>query len=286
MKILVFGISGMLGNQMFHVLNNNMFFDVYGTLRSETGLNYFAGAYHKNILTKCNLEKDDDLQKIILQVKPHVIVNCVGLIKQISGNFDPVYMVSLNSLLPHRIRKYANQINARLIHFSTDCIFSGKKGGYVENDLPDAKDIYGKSKYLGEIYDENSITLRTSLIGHELESKNSLVEWFLNQQAECDGYTKAIFSGFPANILAKIIADIIIPDESLNGVFHVASQPISKFDLLHLIAKIYDKNITIKPCDMPEINRSLCAEKFNKLTGYEAPCWEDMIEAMYRDKYK
>ncbi len=285
MKILVLGVSGMLGSSIFRVFcgrKNN----VYGTLRNENYLRYFNEKYVNKLVSNCDVNEFDKLQDTIFSIKPDVIINCVGLIKQISQTHDPVDMVNINALLPHRLKVVATSTGARLIHISTDCVFSGKKGGYLEDDCSDASDIYGKSKYLGELDGLNCITLRTSLIGHELQSKNSLVEWFLNQQGECDGYTKAIFSGLPASILAKIIADIIIPDESLNGVFHVAAQPISKFDLLHLIAKIYNKKIKIKPCDMPEINRSLCANKFNKLTGYEAPCWEDMIETMYRDKYK
>lgn len=285
MKILVLGVSGMLGSSIFRSFNDRKK-NVYGTLRNEKYLQYFDKKYMDRLVSNCDVNDFDKLQNTILSIKPDVIINCVGLIKQVSQAHDSVDMININALLPHKLKNVATSAGARLIHISTDCIFSGKKGGYTENDCSDATDIYGKSKYLGEVDGLNCITLRTSLIGHELQSKNSLVEWFLNQQHECEGYTKAIFSGFPTSILADIIADIIIPDENLNGIFHVAAEPISKFDLLHLVAKIYSKDITIKPCGTVEINRSLCAEKFNKLTGYKAPCWEDMIEVMYRDKYR
>ncbi len=285
MKILVLGVSGMLGSSVFRSFNDRKI-NVYGTLRNENYLQYFNKKHVDKLVSKCDVNNFDKLQNTIFSIKPDVIINCVGLIKQVSQTHDSVDMININALLPHKLKNVVTSVGARLIHISTDCIFSGKKGGYTEDDCSDAADIYGKSKYLGEVDGLNCVTLRTSLIGHEIQSKNSLVEWFLDQQGECEGYTKAIFSGFPVSILAKIIADIIIPDESLNGVFHAAAEPISKFDLLRLIAKTYSKDITIKPCDTPEIDRSLCAEKFNKLTGYKAPSWEDMIETMYRDKYK
>ena len=165
---------------------------------------------------------------------------------------------------------------------STDCVFAGDKGGYRESDPSDAKDLYGRSKYLGEVSYPHTITLRTSIIGHELQSANGLIEWFLSQQEKCSGYTRAVFSGVPTVVLAKIIRDVVIPRPELHGVYHVAGHPISKYDLLKLVAQVYGKSIDIVPDDQVVIDRTLNSERFQKATGYSVPEWGKMIELMYK----
>jgi dTDP-4-dehydrorhamnose reductase len=183
--------------------------------------------------------------------------------------------------LPQRLSRLCAGIGARLIQFSSDGVFSGKKGGYVESDIPDTDDIYGISKFLGEVDGDHAITIRCSMIGHELKSKNGLLEWFLRQQEQCRCFTRAIFSGLPSVELARIVRDVVIPAHQLSGLYHVAAKPISKFDLLSMIAQRYAKKIQIVPDDSVIIDRSLNAGKFARDAGYLAPEWPDLIETMY-----
>ena len=194
---------------------------------------------------------------------------------------DPLQAVPINTLLPHKLARLCQLSGARLVHMSTDCVFSGNKGGYCESDAPDANDLYGRSKYLGEVDYPHAITLRTSIIGQELHSTHGLIDWFLSQQGKCNGYTRAIFSGVPTFILAQIIRDIVIPNLKLHGIYHVAARPISKYDLLKLVAQVYDKSIEIIADDRLVIDRSLNADKFREETGYVTPEWEEMIKLMY-----
>jgi dTDP-4-dehydrorhamnose reductase len=175
-------------------------------------------------------------------------------------------------------------MGSRLIHISTDCVFSGEKGGYVESDFADAKDVYGKSKALGEIDCPKAITLRTSTIGHELNSAYGLLDWFLSQDEHCRGFRRAIFSGLPTVVLAQIIRDVVIPRKELSGIYHVAAQPINKYDLLKLIATEYGKSISIRPDDSFVLDRSLSAAKFNAATGYIPPEWPELIRLMHASK--
>ena len=175
-------------------------------------------------------------------------------------------------------------MSARLIHVSTDCVFSGERGGYVEGDPTDARDAYGKSKALGEVDYPHAITLRTSIIGHELQSKISLLDWFLAQNKRCNGYTKAIFSGLPTVVFAQLIRDIVIPHQELSGLYHISAKPISKFDLLKLIAEVYGKSIHIEPEEELVIDRSLNSMRFQLATGYIAPEWPELIQLMHAYK--
>ena len=219
--------------------------------------------------------------KVFNQTNPEVVINCISLSKQLLKSADPLLMVPIYSMLPHQLAKLCKDVGARLVQISTDGVFSGKKGNYTEDDSPDAKDIYGLTKYIGEVYDTNTITIRTSIIGHELQSKNGLVDWFLSQQGQCTCFSRAIFSGFPTVVLAQIIRDIVIPNTDLNGLYHIASNPISKCDLLRLIAEVYGKKIKLITNNKVEINRSLNAERFQAITGYTSPDWPELIKLMH-----
>jgi dTDP-4-dehydrorhamnose reductase len=173
-------------------------------------------------------------------------------------------------------------VGARFIHISTDCVFSGKDGFYTESAFADADDVYGRSKALGEVTYGGYLTLRTSTIGHELQSNYGLLNWFLSQKSSCKGFNKAIFSGLPTVVFAQVIRDFVLKDTQLKGLYHVAAQPINKYDLLKLIAKVYKKEINIEPDDSLIINRSLDASKFNQATGYNPPSWQNLIETMYQ----
>ena len=280
MRVLVLGANGMLGNAVFRVLSENPNLEVLGTIRSKSSEQLFTKEIVSHLISEIDIECEESLNKAFLKARPDIVINCVGLIKQLSSFNDPLQIIPINSILPHRLARLCEG-RSRLIHISTDCVFDGLKGGYVESDCANARDLYGMSKYLGEVSYPHSITLRTSMIGSELQSKNSLVEWFLSQGLSCNGFTKAIFSGLPTVVLAQIIRDIIIPHNELSGVYHLAAKPISKHDLLTLIADIYDKPIQIIPDDSLVINRSLNADKFRRETGYIAPEWPSLIRTMY-----
>ena len=219
-----------------------------------------------------------------IRVRPDVVINCVGLVKQLADAEDPLQAIPINALLPHRLARLCELSGARLVHMSTDCVFAGDKGGYRESDQSDAIDLYGRSKYLGEVSYPHTITLRTSIIGHELQSAHGLVNWFLSQKTSCNGYTRAIFSGLPTVALAQIVRDVVIPRADLSGVYHVAAQAISKYDLLKLVADIYGKTIEITPSDKLVIDRSLNADRFCEATGYVAPEWSELIKLMHAYK--
>ena len=275
------GASGMLGSAVFRVLSEDKRLKVFGTVRDEVSKKLIGATLSDMVLAGVNVEQQDLLINVFNRVCPEVVINCVGLIKQLSRVIDPLQAIPINSLLPHQLSYLCEMGGARLIHISTDCVFDGRKGGYTESDCFDAKDLYGLSKYLGEVSGSHAITLRTSIIGHELKCPQSLVDWFLSQKKRCNGYTKAVFSGLPTVVLSQIIRDIVIPRKELSGLYHIAAKPISKYELLKLIAKTYGKSVHITPDDSLDINRSLNADKFTNATGYVSPEWPDLIRIMH-----
>ncbi len=284
MKILVLGASGMLGNAMIRVLSENTNWQVYGTIRSESAKRYFCVDIAEELFSGVDVENYDSLMQAFIRVQPDVVINCIGLIKQLADAEDPLQVIPINALLPHRLARLCELAGARLVHMSTDCVFAGDKGNYLESDSSDAQDLYGRSKFLGEVAYPHTITLRTSIIGHELQSEHGLVGWFLSQKERCSGYTRAIFSGLPTVALAQIVRDIVIPRADLSGVYHVAAQPISKYDLLKLIAEVYGKSIEIVPSERLVINRSLNPARFQLATGFVAPEWVELIKLMHAYK--
>jgi dTDP-4-dehydrorhamnose reductase len=281
MKVLVFGVTGMLGNAMINILSENKDWQVFGTTRSESAKRFFTQEIAARLISNVDVEQHDSLIKAFSRIRPNVVVNCVGLVKQLAEADDPLHAIPINTLLPHRLARLCELSDARLVHISTDCVFNGEKGNYYETSPSDANDLYGKSKYLGELAYTHTVTLRTSIIGHELKNAHGLVDWFLSQQARCNGYTKAIFSGLPTNVLAQIVRDVLIPRPDLSGIYHVAAQPISKYDLLNLIASVYGKSIEIIPDDKLVIDRSLNSDRFREKTGYAAPEWPTLIKTMH-----
>jgi dTDP-4-dehydrorhamnose reductase len=284
MRVMVLGASGMLGNAMFRLLSQDGNYDVWATVRSEVAKRYFAAELANRIASGVDVENFDSLATVFSRIRPGLVVNCIGLIKQLADADDPLSTLSINALLPHRLARLCTIAGARLVHVSTDCVFAGTRGNYRESDESDARDLYGKSKYLGEVNYPHSVTLRTSIIGHELGSAHSLVGWFLSQQASVKGYTQAIFSGLPTVELARVVRDVVIPQQQLSGLYHVGAEPISKFNLLSLIAQIYGKSIEIVPDDTVRIDRSLNATLFREATGYIAPPWPQLIAAMHKFK--
>lgn len=284
MKILVIGASGMIGSTVFRVLSENVHWDVFGTIRGANLKSHFSSAMAERLIADIDVVYGDSLLGVLNQVRPNVVVNCAGLTKHKPEAEDPLVSIPINTLMPHRLAGLCQLVGARLIHVSTDCVFSGEKGGYVEDDFPDARDVYGKSKALGEVCYPHSVTLRTSTIGHELQSRYGLLDWFLSQEERCKGYARAVFSGLPTVVFARVIRDVVIPHKELSGLYHLVAKPIAKFELLKLIADVYGKSIDIVRDDNLMIDRSLDGSRFQSATGYVAPDWPDLIKLMHAYK--
>lgn len=280
MKILVLGASGMLGNAMLRVLAEGDAHDVYGTARSGGVRRHFAPSLAERIVAGVDVENADALARVFDEVRPQAVVNCIGLVKQLAAADDPLLAVPINSLLPHRLARLCALVGARLVHVSTDCVFDGRKGNYRETDPSDAEDLYGKSKYLGEVAYPHAITLRTSIIGRELDSAHGLVGWFLAQSGKVRGYRKAVFSGLPTVELSRVVREVVLPRPDLSGLYHVAAAPIAKYELLKLVAAAYGKAIEIEADDRVVIDRSLDATRFREATGYVAPPWPELVARM------
>jgi dTDP-4-dehydrorhamnose reductase len=279
MRVLVLGASGMLGNAMLRVMSDQDDWTVFGTVRSPNPA-LQALAPKSQLLHGIHADQPDSLLAAFAYSRPQIVINCVGLVKQLASADDPLEAIPINALLPHRLAKLCALADARLVHVSTDCVFSGRKGSYRESDIPDAEDLYGRSKLLGEVSDRHAITLRTSIIGHELGRDHGLIGWFLSQQGLVKGYSKAIFSGLPTCELARMVRDYVIPKTNLYGVYHVTAEPISKHDLLQIANRVYGKALQIKPDESVKIDRSLDGSRFKAATGYVAPAWPDLVAQM------
>ena len=279
-RILILGASGMLGNALYRFFSSSKNYVTYGTSRSPHLLKALPVALRSKIIHDINVENESGVTELLARIQPNLVVNCIGLVKQLAEANDAIAAIKINALLPHQLARYCKQVNARLIHVSTDCVFSGAKGLYIEQDLPDAQDLYGRSKLLGEVDYDNAITLRTSIIGHEINSCHGLVEWFLSQKGQVKGFRKAVFSGLPTVELARVIRDFVIPHPALHGTYHVSASPINKYELLRLVAQQYGKQIEIVPDDGIVIDRSLNSQRFRDATQYQPPSWEDLIQRM------
>lgn len=280
MRLLILGGSGMLGHQLWRGLHAQH--DTWVTLRRPV-----ADFAAHNLFDEAKAIQFDDitddtaLERALGQAKPEAVINCVGLIKQRDEASDEALTLRVNAEFPHRLAKRCGEAGARLIHFSTDCIFAGTKGNYTESDPSDAADLYGQSKHQGEVADAHSVTLRTSVIGHELGTNLALLDWFLSQRFKAvNGYTKAIYSGFTTLEMARIVDRILTQHTDLSGVWHVASEPISKFALLQLCREKLGWEGVIEPNDEFVCDRSLNADRFNQATGYTPPSWEAMISEL------
>lgn len=280
MRLLILGGSGMLGHQLWRGLHAQH--DTWVTLRRPVAdfavHNLFDEA---KAIQLDDITDDTALERALGQAKPEAVINCVGLIKQRDEASDEALTLRVNAEFPHRLAKRCGEAGARLIHFSTDCIFAGTKGNYTESDPSDAADLYGQSKHQGEVADAHSATLRTSVIGHELATNLALLDWFLSQRGQAiSGFTKAIYSGFTTLEMARIVDRILTQHPALSGVWHVASEPISKFALLQLCREKLGWEGVIEPNDEFVCDRSLNADRFNQATGYTPPSWEAMISEL------
>jgi|LSQX01.2.fsa_nt_gb dTDP-4-dehydrorhamnose reductase len=282
-KVLILGGSGMLGHKLFMHLSNKKNFEVFTTVRSNDFNKFLPESLLSSVVHGVDAGNFLRIVEVLKTIKPQVVINCIGIVKQSSVADNALLNISINALLPHHLAQTCRERGIRLIHISTDCVFAGTKGYYTEDEAADATDLYGRTKLLGEVAHPHTLTLRTSIIGHELQTKQGLVEWFLAQTERVQGYCRHTFSGFPTIELAKVLADHIIPNTSLSGVYHLSSQPISKYELLNLIAWQYGKSIVIEPYYDTFCDRSLNSQRLRSLINYSAPSWPDMVAAMQLD---
>ncbi len=284
--IAVLGAAGMLGHKMFQRLRT-AFPGTVAVMRKQAA----CPPFHR-----INLLQGDDVQSgldamdfkalgsWLSEIRPQFIVNCIGIIKQRDQAHDAIPSIAINSLLPHRLAALAAGWGGRLIHFSSDCVFSGDRGGYTEEDESDARDLYGRSKFLGEAAGANALTLRTSIIGRELVEHRSLLDWFLAQKGRTiRGFHRVIYSGVTTNHLADLVATIIRDRPDLSGLHQVASRPVSKYDLLCLLRDAYSLDVEIMPDDTEQSDRSISGEKLYRAMGYQAPPWPELVRQLAAD---
>jgi len=283
LKVLILGGAGMLGHKLAKQWRNR--FDVSVTFRGAAS-EYARYGLFDDLRTFSHVDASsfDAIVRAIATVQPDAVVNCIGVIKQLPTATDPLISIETNSLLPHRLANLCSAAGARLIHISTDCVFSGSRGNYSESDVSDAEDLYGRSKFLGEVAGENALTLRTSIIGRELRSASGLVEWFLSQRGRSiHGWTHAIYTGLTTIVLSNVISDVLENHVTLSGIYQVASERIDKYALLCLMRDAYRVDVTIEHFDGVQIDRSLNGSRFRAATGFVAPSWGDMVGEMAGD---
>jgi dTDP-4-dehydrorhamnose reductase len=285
-KVMVLGGAGMLGHKMFQMLNER-FDGVFCTVREDVRkapfdrVELFQG---DNVIPGVDVADFLALEAVLSAFHPEVIVNCVGVIKQRAEAVSPIPSITINSLLPHKLAQMATHWGGRVIHFSTDCVFNGRRGEYTEQDHSDAEDLYGKTKFLGELAGANALTLRTSIIGRELTEHRSLLDWFLAQNHKTvRGYRKVIYSGVTTNFLAELVAFIILEHPELNGLYQVASEPTSKYDLLCLLRETYKLDIRIEPDDLEVSDRSMRCDRLQKAIAYRCPTWPVLVHQLAED---
>jgi dTDP-4-dehydrorhamnose reductase len=280
MRLLVLGADGMLGHQVVESLRKR--FDVHGTVRlNEAAYAGISEFLPPTVYYSIDVRDHQTLHRLLDSVRPDAVINAVGIVKQRAEAEEAIASIEINALLPHRLALHCGAIGARLLHVSTDCVFSGHGGMYREDSPPDAQDLYGRTKLLGEVANPGSITLRTSIIGLELTRRKSLIEWFLAQKTgRIKGFRKAIYSGFTTIEMARIIELVLIRAPERSGVYHVASKPIDKFTLLRMLRDKLCRSIEIIPDDDFLCDRSLDGSRFRRDFAYTAPSWGSMLDEL------
>lgn len=282
MKILILGGDGMLGHQLFMLLRARH--DVKVTLRRELAAYAGCGLFSpQNAVAGVDVRVSDRLLGVLSEFHADAVVNAVGIVKQRPDGLDVIPNLEINALLPHRLALVCRAIGARLIHISTDCVFSGRRGQYREDDAPDPVDIYGYSKLLGEVTEPGVITLRTSIIGRSLYRNASLIDWFLRQQGRISGYRNAIFSGFTTKEVSRVIETLLERHPDASGLYHLSSSAISKYDLLVGLRDRLGRRIEIVADDSLRIDRSLDSTRFREQFGYAPPPWDRMLDELAHD---
>jgi dTDP-4-dehydrorhamnose reductase len=274
-RVLVLGAGGMLGHMLYRYIADRGSIKVLGTVRSTTAETLSQGVYAR-LVTGVRVEDIGRIEGIIDSFRPDLVVNCIAA----GTEADMKVATAINSLFPHQLAASVMRLGARLVHVSTDGVFTGNAGSYSEIDDPDATDIYGRSKLLGEVTEPNSLTLRTSIIGPEIGMGRGLFSWISRQKGVVKGFRNVKFSGLTTLELSRIITEYILPRPDLVGLLNISSVTISKFELLTLIAKSYHLPVEVVPEDKPVIDRSLDSTRFKSLTGYEPPNWSTLIMQM------
>lgn len=284
MKLLITGGNGMLGHKLVQELSSEH--EVFTTIRRDpASVSKFGIFDPERTIGGIDLLDDTSLRNVLSSVRPDVVINAAGVIKQLPSSGNVINTLLVNAILPHRLFQYAQEFGFRLLIVSTDCVFSGAKGNYNESDPADALDLYGRSKNLGEPAGSRCLVIRTSIVGRELQTSHSLVEWFLsNRGKKVNGFTRAIYSGFPTAVFADIIGNLLSKHQDLSGLYHISSNPIDKCSLLTLLNEAFDAGVSIEPDDSFAIDRSLDSSKFRTETGFVPPSWEKMIERMAADR--
>ncbi len=285
-RVLVLGVSGMLGHKMFQVLGRT-FGDVRGVMRARKSAPEIApyGFLHGDAVLDCvDLADWAAVKAVLAETNPDIVVNCVGVIKQRVEATSAIPSISINALLPHLLAEHLATTGGRVVHVSSDCVFSGLRGDYAEDDLSDADDLYGRTKHLGEVATANAVTLRTSIIGRELMRHDSLLDWFLRQRGRrIKGYRQALWSGVTTNHLAEVVATVIAEHPNLSGLYQVSSGRLSKYDLLLRLREAYNLDVVIVPDDDVRIDRTLRGDRFAAATGYRPPDWSELTAQLVAD---
>jgi dTDP-4-dehydrorhamnose reductase len=283
-RVLIFGASGMLGHRLWRECKDR--FDAFGTVRGRAGsLPDGGGGEDDRIVGGVSAEELESVDSAIARTSPQVAVNCIGIVKQSEAARRAAGMVEVNSLFPQHLAGICGTRGVRLIHISTDCVFSGRQGGYDELDLPDPADLYGRSKLAGEPESPGALNLRTSMIGWELTTRNGLLEWFASQEeGAVTGFRHAVFSGPTVPEVARLIAKIAEAHPKLAGTYHVGAAPISKYELLVKIRDALGLRVEIEPADEPRIDRSLDSSKLRDAVGWTAPSWDEMVAELARER--
>ena len=285
MKVLILGGAGMLGHQLLRELQSRH--ETRVTLRQSLAAYASCGLFSPdNSYSDVDVCAPGRVEQVLTDFRPAVVVNAVGIVKQRPEAHDSILSIEVNSLLPHRLALDCRAVGARLIHLSTDCVFSGERGGYKEDDRPDPLDLYDRSKLLGEVSANNAITLRTSMIGLGLYRKSNLIDWFLAQKGRVQGYRHAIFSGLTTAEISRVIALLIEKHAAATGLYHLSAAPISKLDLLTKLRDRLSLPVEIMPADKPEINRSLDSTRFRSTFGYAPPSWDQMLDELAQDIHR
>jgi dTDP-4-dehydrorhamnose reductase len=279
---MILGATGMLGSAMTRVMAERDDLKVVALSRATNAAKWFAPDLRAEFHGGLDVENFENLTAAFAAHKPDIVTNCIGVVKQLAAAAEVLTAVPINALLPHRLSQLCGMTGARLVHVSTDCVFSGRNGGYRESDVPDAGDLYGTSKLWGEVHDRHAITLRTSIIGPELNSARGLLGWFLSQTSSMRGFRRAKFSGLPTVELSRLVRDLVLPRPDLSGLYHVSTHAIDKDSLLRLFAAEYRKDIEIVPDDTLVIDRSLDSSRFRSITGYAPPEWVALVREMRR----
>jgi dTDP-4-dehydrorhamnose reductase len=287
MRLLILGGTGMLGHKVLqHAATQPV--ETFCTIRGlregsgleRLGLDLPATA----IVPGVDVAHWEHVRGVLSELRPDVVVNCIGIVKQRPEAESAIPSITINALLPHRLADTIGAWNGRLVHISTDCVFSGRRGGYSEADLPDAEDLYGRSKLLGEVIGPNAVTLRTSMIGRELREHRSLLDWLLQQQGRTiRGFRRALYSGLTTNELARVIWRVVHEHPELSGLYQVTSDIISKYDLLRLVVATFGLDIRVEPDDDFFCDRTLVGDRFREATGYHCPPWPVLIAKLHAD---